>query len=247
MFIDEIDSDFLRDDSNKQELKYRKLSVENYRFAKKIENKFLPEEAVRQWFIDSLIGEFGYSENDIDLEYSVQSFSKTGYVDIVVLLDNKPFIFVECKSYSSNLDIAKKQLLSYMETDKNVRYGVITNGKEIRILKKQNSKIIEVNELPRYEDLKIDAYRIIKYTDLLRKEQFELKKHMQDGEMTLLKNLTKNQEVEVQETVKVQSYGNVAAGNLKPVDVDLEDISLLPRNLLERNNEYFMLRVEGIV
>ena len=99
-------------------------------------------------------------------------FSKKGFVDIVINIYNKgkkvPYIFFEIKSYRYGIDDGKKQLVSYMQTNDTVRYGVVTDGFDFEVIMKEprdgdastlvadNSKILRLtNWKPKYEDLEI--------------------------------------------------------------------------------------------
>lgn len=88
-----------------------------------------PEEKVRQDYIKILIEDYGYSKEDIRIEYPVKrSPSDTRRslpVDIVVMENNKPKIFIETKKNSIKDGIV--QLKNYMDFE-DIRYGVWTNG-----------------------------------------------------------------------------------------------------------------------
>lgn len=88
-----------------------------------------PEEIVRQDYIKILIEDYGYSKEDIQIEYPVKrspsDARKSLPVDIVVMENNKPKIFVETKKPSVKDGIV--QLKNYMDFE-DIRYGVWTNG-----------------------------------------------------------------------------------------------------------------------
>ena len=88
-----------------------------------------PEEIVRQDYIKILIEDYGYSKEDIQIEYPVKRSPsdnrKSLPVDLVVMENNKPKIFVETKKPSVKDGIV--QLKNYMDFE-DIRYGVWTNG-----------------------------------------------------------------------------------------------------------------------
>jgi type I restriction enzyme M protein len=96
-----------------------------------------PEEKVRQLFEKRLVVEYGYSKDQIDIEFMIQKGSqKIGPADIVVFRDEKKrfdnlYIIVETKRKErrDGLD----QLRSYLSPS-SAEFGVWFNGKEIAYL-----------------------------------------------------------------------------------------------------------------
>ena len=87
------------------------VSVNCYLFSRKKG----PEETVRQWVLFELIRHYGYSIEQIKIEKSVQYGIRRGFIDILIYLNDKPFIFIECKrqtGYSKSKD-HMKQAISY--------------------------------------------------------------------------------------------------------------------------------------
>jgi len=71
------------------------------------------------------------------LEYSVEAFGQTYKVDYALILDGTPVAFLEAKGADTSLtDDHEEQLSSYM-TNKNVTYGILTNGKQYRFFKRR--------------------------------------------------------------------------------------------------------------
>jgi len=71
------------------------------------------------------------------LEYSVKAFGQTYKVDYSLILDGTPVAFLEAKGADTALtDDHEEQLSSYM-MNKNVTYGILTNGKEYRFFQRR--------------------------------------------------------------------------------------------------------------
>ena len=71
------------------------------------------------------------------LEYSVEAFGQTYKVDYALILDGTPVAFLEAKGADTALtDDHENQLSSYM-MNKNVNYGVLTNGKQYRFFQRR--------------------------------------------------------------------------------------------------------------
>jgi type I restriction enzyme M protein len=99
-----------------------------------------PEEIeARQVFERRLVEEYGYSKNQIDIEYGIQKGShRIGPADIVVFSDSKKnrdnlYIIVETKRLSRKDGI--EQLKSYL-IPSTAKFGVWFNGKETEYLSK---------------------------------------------------------------------------------------------------------------
>jgi predicted type IV restriction endonuclease len=71
------------------------------------------------------------------LEYSVEAFGQTYKVDYALILDGTPVAFLEAKGADTSLiDDHEEHLSSYM-TNKNVTYGILTNGKQYRFFQRR--------------------------------------------------------------------------------------------------------------
>ena len=71
------------------------------------------------------------------LEYSVEAFGQTYKVDYALVLEGAPVAFLEAKGADTALSgDHENQLSSYM-TNRNVTYGVLTNGKEYRFFQRR--------------------------------------------------------------------------------------------------------------
>jgi type I restriction enzyme M protein len=100
--------------------------------------KNTPEEEIRQILEKRLVEEYGYSKNQIEIEFPIQKGSqKIGLADIVVFRDEKKsfdnlYIIVEVKRKKRKDGI--EQLKSYLSPT-NAEYGIWFNGKDIVYLR----------------------------------------------------------------------------------------------------------------
>ena len=70
-----------------------------------------------------------YDPNVIQEEYSVQQIENSARVDYVILLNGAPQIAIETKNIGEELDKSLNQFIDYCNY-KNIRFGLITNGRE---------------------------------------------------------------------------------------------------------------------
>lgn len=125
--------------------------------------KDTPEEYVRQNLEKRLVNELKYPKNRIGVEVALQLGSKKPRADIVVYAENMPHtqehiqIIVECKKENISSNDKKdgiEQLKSYMSACPNCEWGLWTNKKERKVLRKiinEQSKTveyIEFNDIP---------------------------------------------------------------------------------------------------
>lgn len=90
--------------------------------------------AILRDFLDFL--EWDIPENT-RLEYSVEAFGQTYKVDYALILDGAPVAFLEAKGADTALTVDHdEQLASYM-MNKNVNYGILTNGKQYRFFQRR--------------------------------------------------------------------------------------------------------------
>lgn len=91
-----------------------------------------PEEMVVDYVLDFLYDEYGFSENDVEIEFPIQMGSASKRADIVIFSHNMPhsqeniYIIIECKRADrSYKEYNISQLHSYMSACMNVRFGVL--------------------------------------------------------------------------------------------------------------------------
>ena len=90
------------------------------------------EQDVKRFIVEPIMLWAGidiYDPNVIQEEYSVQQIENSARVDYVILLNGAPQIAIETKNISEELDKSLNQFIDYCNY-RNVRFGLITNGRE---------------------------------------------------------------------------------------------------------------------
>jgi len=90
--------------------------------------------AILRNFLDLL--EWKIPQNT-QLEYSVEAFGRTYKVDYALILDGTPVAFLEAKGADTALNAKHDEQLSSYMMNKNVNYGILTNGKQYRFFQRQ--------------------------------------------------------------------------------------------------------------
>ena len=126
-----------------------------------------PEEQVRQWVLFELIRYYGYSIEQIKIEKSVQYGTRRGFIDIIIYLNDKPFIIIECKrqtGYSKSKD-HMKQAISYANADSiQAEFCVFTDGNIWQVKRKTAAGWVNYPNIPK---LKNNDQTEFKYSILL--------------------------------------------------------------------------------
>ncbi len=71
------------------------------------------------------------------LEYSVEAFGRTYKVDYALILDGTPVAFLEAKGLDTSLTADHNEQLSSYMMNKNVNYGILTNGEQYRFFQRR--------------------------------------------------------------------------------------------------------------
>lgn len=158
--------------------------------------KSAPEEIVRQLWVYKLINQYGYKDDEIDLEASVQFGIEVGTkaADIIVYTDNAketPKIIVECKKPKRKDGI--EQLKSYMNA-KGAPVAVWSNGSDSIILYRPYPKNFDdtLFDIPKRGQEPKDVLEA-KKTLLQLKRDFNFKKIIQDLEELVLADSGKDE------------------------------------------------------
>ena len=158
--------------------------------------KSAPEEIVRQLWVYKLVHQYGYKEDEIDLEASVQFGVEVGTkaADIIVYTDNAketPKIIVECKKPKRKDGI--EQLKSYMNA-KGAPVAVWSNGSDSIILYRPYPKNFDdtLFDIPKRGQEPKDVLAA-KKTLLQLKRDFNFKKIIQDLEELVLADSGKDE------------------------------------------------------
>ncbi len=160
------------------------------------DGKANPEEIVRQLWVYKLINQYGYKNDEIDLEASVQFGTEVGTkaADIIVYTDNTkvtPKIIVECKKPKRKDGI--EQLKSYMNA-KGAPVAVWSNGSDSIILYRPYPKEFDdtLFDIPKRGQEPKDVIAT-KKTILQLKKDFNFKKIIQDLEELVLADSGKDE------------------------------------------------------
>ena len=155
-----------------------------------------PEEIVRQLWVYKLINHYGYKEDEINLEASVQFGTEVGTkaADIIVYTDNTketPKIIVECKKPKRKDGI--EQLKSYMNA-KGAPVAVWSNGSDSIILYRPYPNKFDdtLFDVPKRGQEPNDVLET-KKTILQLKNDFNFKKIIQDMEELVLADSGKDE------------------------------------------------------
>ncbi len=160
------------------------------------DGKASPEEIVRQLWVYKLIHQYGYRDDEIDLEASVQFGVEVGTkaADIIVYTDNSketPKLIVECKKPRRKDGI--EQLKSYMNA-KGAPVAVWSNGSDSIILYRPYPKDFDdtLFDIPKRGQQPKDVLEA-KKTLLQLKKDFNFKKIIQDLEELVLADSGKDE------------------------------------------------------
>jgi type I restriction enzyme M protein len=160
------------------------------------DGKSAPEEIVRQLWVYKLIHQYGYKEDQIDLEKSVQFGTEVGTkaADIIVYTDatkETPKIIVECKKPKRKDGI--EQLKTYMNA-KGAPVAVWSNGSDSVILYRPYPAQFDdtLFDIPKRDQEPKDVLEA-KKTLLQLKKDFNFKKIIQDLEELVLADSGKDE------------------------------------------------------
>ena len=111
-----------------------------------------PEEWVRQNMIHFLITNANYPANYFSVEKQLKVYNQNRRTDIVVYdKDLRPWMIVECKAPTINLDENALYQATRYNTGLNANYLVITNGMQSFIFEHQNEELNQIKKFPEYK------------------------------------------------------------------------------------------------
>ena len=139
-----------------------------------------PEENVRQRIARSLIDDYGYNREDIEIEFRINLGSRRSRVDIAIFPPDAEHsqehinIIVECKreeTKPTDKDNGIEQLLSYMSASLNCRFGMWV-GSELQVYERTDNAqgipdILLATDIPRFG---ADAPQAPYFSDLVPAE-----------------------------------------------------------------------------
>lgn len=246
-FIDEIHPKYLRINDKCKLNKQYYISIEDYVFKDKISDLYSNEEKVRQWILKELEDNYGYPKDLIDLEYEVNNFSKTGFVDICVNIYNgntkSAYIFAELKAKGTNITTGLGQLKSYMSNCATCQYGIVSNGSECIII---NKDFEIVNDIPAFNSNMLkQSLENKKYIDLKRNKECTITSDPDFKNDICVCIDNSNKQFEEDELRSINVYSSIAAGIPIYMNSKSDETILMPKTWYNSNDEYFALRVKG--
>jgi len=101
-FINSISPNYLRLSDGSRFSHIYNIRPDEYQFSEKSLDIYSKEEKVRQWLLKELQDKYNYPKALLDVEYKVNSMSRTGSVDVCIQVtwDGRlvPYIFCEVKA-----------------------------------------------------------------------------------------------------------------------------------------------------
>lgn len=193
--------------------------------------QFLPEEEVRQNFINTLVTTYGFPIESISSEIPLTRYAKgkKGRADIVVSVvsdeePRTPLIIIECKAPGKSIRIDKviQQAIRYNNV-LSVRVIVLTNGEETVWygLSKEQKSFQELKRIPTYIDLFNE--RNLEFIEVLKTKPTRIKHNAE-----LLELEEKLQEIQVIGDDTPQCYYSIIANISGLLNDENNKTSVLP-------------------
>ncbi|ADU29418.1 transcriptional repressor LexA [Evansella cellulosilytica] len=246
-FIKEITNDHLRVKRDCTLRPFHSIGIQDYQLTNQLVDINAKEEVVRQWLLKELVNTYGYPLELIKLEFPVQQFSKRGYVDIGVSIfvngEMVPYIFAEIKRFGAGIESGFAQLTSYIEADASVRYGVVTDGLEIKCVDRQGEVL---NDIPKCRPQFLPETKEKRmYLNLKNGKKYSYATEIGDTENMEISDSASGLFVEYETKTRVPLIGNVAAGVPTTAEEQYESVIVLPNDWIASPNDTFALTVTG--
>lgn len=246
-FVREIDSEFIRYKRDMALRPVQTIPIEEYRLTEHIIDLNSHEEKIRQWLIRELHEAYAYPYENMEVEYAVQHFSSRGYVDLAVLIHHQgeeiPYIFAEVKAFASGIDVALDQLKSYMQADKDVRYGIVTDGLDFLVINRNGEEITDIP--PCQPQFLLNPMHEQVYMNLRNAKEFKYLQDIDDESFVEIMDESTGLILDTKVDVRVPLIGDVAAGGPTTAVEHYEGKILLPEEWLIDRSRTFALRVTG--
>lgn len=247
MFIRDIDHELLSMRKETRLRPYQTLAISAYKLTDQLDELHGKEEVVRQWLLKELEEMYGYPEELMRLEYPVQQFSQRGYVDVAITIeqDHKtiPYIFAEVKSYASGIEHALDQLKSYMKTSEDVKFGIVTDGVDLKIIDHNGT---EIEDIPSCDPQFLPNRKHHRtYHNLQSGIEYNYTQDIDELEHIEVTNNETGSLFQIEENSHVPLIGAVVAGTPEMAVEHFEDTVLLPKSWLIQEKDTFALRVTG--
>ncbi len=246
-FIKEIQNRHLRIKRDCSIRPYETLCINEYKLTSEIVDINAREEVVRQWLLRELTTTYGYPLELIALEYPVYQFSRKGYVDLAVNIFHNgkeiPYIFAEVKRFGAGVDDATGQLMSYMEANDNVRYGIVTDGLEILSFNREGELL---NDIPKCNPHFLPETKEIKdYIDFSNNRRYSCAYDKDDRDIVEIRDYESELIINYEDYISVPVAGEVAAGIPSVVNEEYGEYLQIPEEWIFSNKDTFALKVTG--
>lgn len=248
VYVNEMDHSLLQSCDTELSSFY-KVPIIEYCFREQLRDINSREEMVRQWMIKECMVRWNYPLQSMKIEYPVQKFSSSGFVDIVLhkYVDGKevPFILIEVKQKDADLERAMAQLKSYASCISTAEYIVVTDGYQTRMEQYNGRTFSKVSALPVFQQNLGSMYRTYTYENLKKKNKYLYKVNEEDKNDIILKNCNTGEMLDAFSCVRVPVRGSVAAGRLHFVTNQESELMVLPDVLETISENQFLLKVSG--
>ena len=246
-FISSICSQFLKVKDGAKFCSLSDVPLQKYLFADKNADIYGKEEKIRQWVLRELIETYHYPQDLLGIEYPVQVFSKTGFVDIAVCIyrNNQmlPYIFIETKQYRRGIHEAEEQLKSYMAVTADVCYGVVTDGNSLKVMKRDGT---ETEDIPVFDNSMLpSSIREYRFVDLARNRQYSFLRDEECADEVIIEHGGIQKTFSGSQVVKCPVFADIAAGAPIEMQDGIREICALPFEWISAPSETFALTVKG--
>ncbi|GCD11648.1 3'-5' exonuclease [Clostridium tagluense] len=243
-FISDINSKFLKHHENTLISHFYSCAQENFSFVEKLADVYSSEEKVRQWIINELKETYKYPEKLLDVEYQVNSFSKIGYVDVVVSTyknnTKRPYIFIEVKRQGSGLLTCLEQLKSYISTSPTCKYGIATDGVDLLFI---NRELEVIEDIPSFKSSMLpSSLENYCYVDLKNSDNYKFMRDYNNISELIFEN---DQVSELKDMKKLKVYSGIAAGDPILLNSTTDEEFYIPELWTQRNSINYMVKVKG--
>lgn len=243
-FVYDINPKFLNHDENALIKHFHTVSHENFLFKEKLTHIYSPEEKVRQWIINEIIETYKYPKELLDVEYQVNSFSKIGYVDIVVSIYKNnvkvPYIFIEVKRQGAGLSTCVEQLKSYISTSSTCKYGIATDGVQLLFI---SDKLELVHDIPVFKASMLpSSFQTYNYVDLKNNVNHKFMRDYNNIHELILED---DEVVDAKDMKKLNVFSGIAAGDPILLNSTIDEEFYIPEKWIQRNSVNYMVKVKG--
>ena len=246
-FIRDINASFLRLKEGARLHNLHQVPLKDYLFLNKIDDPYTKEESVRQWLIRELTEIYRYPAKMLDIEYRVQLFSKTGFVDIVVYIyaNNEmiPYIFAEVKQPGYGIKNALEQMKSYLAAAPKACYAIITDGNELKIWDRNLS---EIEDIPVFDTSMLpSSIEYYQYMDLNKSLTVNFLRDIDNPNEIIIGDSSNQEIISKSRLTRIPMFSSIAAG--QPIDMldDMVELCYFPSEWLVSPQESFILSVKG--